>query len=219
MARGQHARAAAGLALSVAAKLIAAPLLLLQTRGRMFIIFAAVLLALYVPFLTGGAHVFGSLAVFSENWESNGSIHALVAPLLGGREYRIGAGVALIVLLVFLRGYRVGFVEAAFAFFFAVLLLSPVVHPWYLLWLLVFLPLRRRPLDFAGASALVWSTSVVLSYSAQQEQLATGLWRIPQSLLFAEYLPVYVLLIIAATILPFSQMKLTPMTRKNEAKT
>jgi hypothetical protein len=83
---------------------------------------------------------------------------------------------------------------------------------------LAFLSLRRRPLDALGCAALTWTVSIVLAYSAQEQFITTGLWRIPDSLLLAQYVPVYLLLIMAATALPFSQMKLTPITRKNAAK-
>lgn len=218
LASGPRARAGAALALSVATKLVAAPLLMLQARhARLTACFALTLLAVYLPFMTEGSNVFGSLRLFSETWESNGSIYALVAPLLGGREYRLMAAGVLMLLLAVLAWYRWAFTEAGFAFFFALFLFSPVVHPWYLLWLLAFLPFRKQPFDRTGLAALLWTCSVVASYSAHQQQLVTGTWHIPANLLLAEYVPVYLLLISAATSLPFSQMKLTPMIMKNPA--
>jgi hypothetical protein len=126
--------------------------------------------------------------------------------------------VAVVIGLLGLLSWKQNqFVDAALAFFLTSFLLSPVVHPWYLLWLLPFVAMRERPFDLIGCAALVWTITVVLAYSAQQQLLATGVWKITERMLLAEYAPVY-LLIIAATARPFSQMKLVPITRKNAAK-
>jgi hypothetical protein len=215
-----HARAGAALAASVAAKLVALPLLLLLglRNRRAALAFAFVLLAVYLPFSFDNANAFGSLRIFTETWESNASIYALAVPFVGARDYRLLAAIILAGIVVLLSARRTSLNDGAFIFFLAFFLLSPVVHPWYLLWVLAFLSLRRRPLDPLGCAALTWTISIVLAYSAQEQFLATGLWRIPESMLLAEYVPVYLLLIMAATALPFSQMKLTPITRKNAAK-
>ncbi|HEX6065706.1 MAG TPA: hypothetical protein VFZ04_15855, partial [Longimicrobiales bacterium] len=159
-----------------------------------------------------------SLLVFGESWESNGSLFALVAPLIGGRQYRLLAAAVLIGLLGLLKWKQNHFVDAALAFFLTLFLLSPVVHPWYLLWMVPFLALRARPFDLIGCTALAWTITVVLAYSAQQQLLASGVWSVTEGMLLAEYVPVYLLLIIAATARAFSQMKLAPITRKNAAK-
>lgn len=218
-ARGSWARSGFALALSVGAKLVAAPLLLLiARRPGATLMFALALAALYLPFAGAGANVLGSLSTFGETWESNGSIYALATELMDGRTYRIVAGVGVLALVGIMALRRIDFASAAFAFFFTVFLLSPVVHPWYLLWLIVFLPFRRQPFDVPGSAALLWSTAVVFSYEAQHQQVISGAWQIPRRFLLAEYVPVYLLLIMAATALVFSQIKLMPISRKNAAK-
>ncbi len=218
VARGFPGRTGAAFAASVAAKLVAAPLVLfIAWNRRTLLFFVAILGAVYLPFVLDGSNALGSLRVFSETWESNGSVFSLVAPLTGGRQYRLLAVAVVIGLLGLLSWKQNQFVDAALAFFLTSFLLSPVVHPWYLLWLLPFVAMRERPFDLIGCAALVWTITVVLAYSAQQQLLATGVWKITERMLLAEYAPVY-LLIIAATARPFSQMKLVPITRKNAAK-
>ena len=217
--RGFPGRTGASLAASVAAKLVAAPLLIFSTRNtRTLLFFIAVLSAVYLPFILDGSNAFGSFRIFSETWESNGSVFALIAPMIGGRQYRLLAAAVIIGLLGLLKWKQNQFVDAALAFFLTLFLLSPVVHPWYLLWLVPFLAMRARPFDLIGCTALAWTITVVLAYSAQEQLLATGVWKITERMLLAEYAPVYLLLIIAATARPFSQMKLAPITRKNAAK-
>ena len=217
--RGFAGGTGAALAAAVAAKLVAAPLLIVGARNtRTLLVFLAVLGAVYLPFSLGGSNALGSLRVFGETWESNGSMFALVSPFIGSMQYRMLAGGVVIGVLGLLKWRRNDFVDSALTFFLTLFLLSPVVHPWYLLWMLPFLAMRRRPFDFMGCTALVWTITVVLAYSAQQQLLTTGVWSVSQSMLLAEYVPVYVLLIMAATARPFSQMKLSPITRKNAAK-
>ena len=45
--------------------------------------------------------------------------------------------------------------------FLAMLLASPVVYPWYVLWLLCFVPLMRSN---AGLAGVVFSGTVIVSY-------------------------------------------------------
>lgn len=67
---------------------------------------------------------------------------------------------------------RTALPAAALTVLFAWLLLSPVVHPWYLLWLL--------PISFAtarlGFVVRVWSVTILLSYLTPARCLATGEW-------------------------------------------
>ena len=193
--RGSKAGAGLALAASVGAKLIAAPIALFMTRGyRLPLILIAGLTALYLPYALDTTSPFGSLATFAQRWESNGSVYAVLAPLLGARGYRLLALLGLIALVAILRWKRVEITTAALMYFLALFLLAPVLHPWYLLWLLVLVPLRKDPLDSTGLTALVWTTTVVLAYVAHHEQLISGAWRIPLPVLLLEYAPVYTLL-------------------------
>jgi hypothetical protein len=68
------------------------------------------------------------------------------------------------------------------------LLLSPVVHPWYLTWLAALIALRWSPgvFVFLGMSGL--ANVIVYQYRA------FGEWTDSPLLLLVEYLPVYVCL-------------------------
>jgi hypothetical protein len=85
--------------------------------------------------------------------------------------------------------------------FVGFMLLSPVVHPWYLTWLAALLALRWSPAVFVflGMSAL--ANVVVYQYRADGE------WIDRPFLLLIEYLPVFVLLvreILRGEVLPAS---------------
>jgi hypothetical protein len=69
----------------------------------------------------------------------------------------------------------------------AVLLLSPVVHFWYVLWLLPVAVLMRHPAWW------VWSLTVFLAYAPLPEFRAGGVWTESTALKAVEYLPVLLL--------------------------
>jgi hypothetical protein len=191
-ARPRPGLAAAALAGSVAAKLVAAPLvLLLPARRSVLPAFAATLLLLYLPFADAGSALLGSLGTFARTWESNGSIYALLGSMLGGENYRLVALLALVSAIMFMRMRATRLTDTATIYFLMLFALAPVVHPWYLLWILALLPLRAHPLDAVGIAALTWTVTVVLAYTAHHQQSLVGEWRIPGAVLLLEYLPVY----------------------------
>ena len=70
-----------------------------------------------------------------------------------------------------------------FVFLFAGLLVSSTVYPWYLLWVLVFVPL------YFDKAMWVFSLTVGWSYVA----LLSDEFALPTWLRFVEYVPVYAL--------------------------
>ena len=196
-ARTAPVSAGVALAASVATKLVAAPLILLSRRTRTLVAFALVLFV-YMPFALMEPNARGTLSLFAQSWESNGSIFSIANAVVDGRWYRIGAAAVLLAGLWILRRRHAPLPDAAAAFFFALFILAPVVHPWYLLWILALLPLRRHPLDAVGVAALIWTITVVCAYTAHQQMLETQVWRIPPFMLMIEYVPVFALLVYAA---------------------
>jgi alpha-1,6-mannosyltransferase len=191
--RGGALTCGIALAVSVAIKLIAAPLILL-IRGKRAIMTFVVVLFVFMPVALTDHNAVGTLTLFAQSWESNGSMFAIARPVLDGRVYRIGAAILLMTGLWILRRRHLPLPDAAAAFFLAFFILAPVVHPWYLLWILALLPLRTHPFDAVGIAALLWTVTVVGSYVAHQQLLQTGVWRVPPFILFIEYVGVFGLL-------------------------
>lgn len=105
-------------------------------------VLATVALAFVVPFLLDGTAPTGSLGTYAMHWQHNASVFVVLQALFGN-----GARLAVPVLLLVcgfwsLRALRRGVPPARVALdlMLALLLLSPVVHPWYALWPLVLLP-------------------------------------------------------------------------------
>jgi alpha-1,6-mannosyltransferase len=135
----------------------------------------------WVPFAVDGSPPIGSLGTYVEHWGHNASVHAMLTPWLGYHPARKVVGV---LLLVWAAGLTVAAPRPAEGFallFVGLVVLSPVVHPWYGLWLLVFLPLFPR-LDLALLTGLL-----PLSYLAWTAEQNGGPWAVPTAALWLEY--------------------------------
>jgi len=75
----------------------------------------------------------------------------------------------------------------------ALFLVSPVVHPWYLLWLLPLAALDRgseQPAPWSGA-VLVWGLTAWVAYLPRPEYLRSGQWHEAAIWRWVEYAPVW----------------------------
>ena len=78
----------------------------------------------------------------------------------------------------------------------ALMLLSPVVHPWYLLWVLPFAALSAGGQRAAlSRPFFVWSLLIWLAYVPRAQYLETGEWHTEDWIVWLEYLPVWASLI------------------------
>lgn len=156
----------AALAASIAAKyasLVAVPFFVLAApappRPRALLAAAAVFAAVLAPYATAGWKLFDSLRVYAEHWRYNDIFFRLVQALVAEPRWaRIASGGVLLGVLALLARSRGRFENRLMAALAASLLLSPTVHPWYLLWPLALLPLAPSRALFA------WSGTIVLAY-------------------------------------------------------
>jgi hypothetical protein len=175
--RGAHARASVLAALAIGARhfvILLAPFVLARARGRDRALFAGTLAALYLPFvLQGTAAEWEGLSAFLGRWEFNSFIFGIVSAAGGPRLARALLAAAFLVLYVIIfwrwrrrQGANRGGVDgdaAAAAFprgdwiYGLFFLLSPVVNPWYLLWLLPFVALRPSAWGVAALAAVTLS--------------------------------------------------------------
>jgi hypothetical protein len=135
---------------------------------------------------------------FATRWQGNESLFALVDWLshgllpdpLAGSASRVLVVVALAVAAAVVVRRRVAPTAAIRGLLWAVLLLSPQVHPWYLAWLL--------PLEIAagGRAGVVWSAAVLLAYAPLDRWVVDRVWDMPVGLQVAEYLIVAAALLI-----------------------
>lgn len=157
--------AAAMLGLATGAKafgLVMVPLVLVGARVRHWLVFAATLAAIYAPFTLRGGSGLASLHEFAREWEFNPLLFGLLKTTLPPFEARLALGLAFAAFWgwYYFRYSRtcVPGVPRGDWIFGALLAASPVLNPWYLLWLL----------PFAAVFPSVWawtaSLAVLLGY-------------------------------------------------------
>ena len=156
--------AAVCLALSVGAKIFAlllVPFVLVKGRLVHWAIFAAVLALVYLPFVLSGGTDLPTQTIFALEWEFNAAAFSLLTTMISDFNARIVAGVLLLGFWAwcYLRQRRApDAVPRGDWVYGALLLLAPVINPWYLLWVLPFAVVRP--------SLWAWTASVavLLSY-------------------------------------------------------
>lgn len=79
----------------------------------------------------------------------------------------------------------------------ALLLLAPVVHPWYLLWALPFAAMAAPRAHWPG-SFLTWSMLVWLAYLPRPAYLRSGNWTPEAWSVWIQYVPVWFMLVLGA---------------------
>jgi len=72
------------------------------------------------------------------------------------------------------------------------LLVAPVIHPWYLLWILPFIVLHLQASHNPALTAfIIWSLLAWLAYWPRPDYLMTGIWNENLSLKLIQYIPVW----------------------------
>ena len=142
--------------------LILAPLLLAGRRARYWLLFAFTFALVYSPFVLQGGSGLVSLREFAREWEFNSFLFALLKFALPPFEARLALGLAFALFWAWYgihhwRGGGQRILRGDWVFG-ALLAASPVINPWYLLWLLPFAAIRP--------SICAWTASfaVLLSY-------------------------------------------------------
>ncbi len=169
------------------------PLRAAGASARTVAVFAGVLAAFYLPYLSAGRNLFSQLIYYNRFWEFNGSLFEIFRLAAGdaGRTAAFGAAAGIALALPFVK--KLPARERVALSLIALLCFTHTVYPWYLLWLVPFLSLRIRAGELYLLAASPVSYLVWISYGA------TGEWRLDPMLRLAEYGPFYLLMIIELT--------------------
>jgi alpha-1,6-mannosyltransferase len=171
--------------LAIATKLlpvVLAPLFIGRIRKRDAFTAMLFLIALYVPFTTGGAIPLGAVPNVVDRVRFNGPIFAAVAALASPR---VAAAVALLLGLsaaMWARWRLTVDDPAAWAWPMALALLcAPVVYSWYLLYLTPFV------FSIATLPLMAWTVSALAAYEVWNRSRHGGRWIVPVSIMILEY--------------------------------
>jgi hypothetical protein len=166
---------------------------------------ATLLLSSAAFFIEAGDGFLSSWTTYSNDWQFNALALPLATKVFGSnaRGVLIIIG-ALCVVILSLR--RSSFSKTWFGLALTFLLLSPTVHPWYALWLLVPSILTMR-LRWAMACSCFTNAYIVLAYLDPE----TGAWTEPTWLPLVSWVP--------AAVIVFAPIhgKTEPSNREDEA--
>ena len=153
--------AAVCLGMAVGSKIFAlvlVPLVLIGASFGHWVLFVVTLAALYAPFILYGGTDFESLLVFAREWEFNSAAFGLLTTVLRPFEAKLVLGLLCAVFWgrYYFRYSRSNAREVPRGdWLYGVLLMaSPVINPWYLLWLL--------PFAVITPSVSAWTASVAV---------------------------------------------------------
>lgn len=185
--------AAAWLALSAGVKFAPAaalPALWRRRGGRAALAFAAVLAALGLPYVPGaGPEALDGLSEYARRWSFNPGPHRVMAAVLGGAGPARWAGAAAVAGVAGWSAWRRwGLGRTLLWTIGTALLVSPTLHPWYVLWVLPFAALR------GSRGWILFTGTALLGYWFYDAFLATGRWPQPAWLSALTWGPVLLLL-------------------------
>ena len=189
--RGRPSPAWAGFSFGAAIVFKLVPLVLVPIAWRMgkwrsAVCALALILICYVPFVGAGKLMFSGASVYSTYWNFNGGAFSLITALLPAlslstAKVLVVLGVGVYSIYVATRK-GVGVIPGARNVLAACVLLSPVINPWYVCWLLPFLALRPN----AGLLLLTVTCNLAYLYYADHT--------FPHWIPVVEFAPVYAVL-------------------------
>jgi hypothetical protein len=148
---------------------------LARRLGAPFVVaFLLAVALLHAPFLEAGSQLWTGLRTYGEHWRANEGLFLVFDALLpGGRLPRLAVGVAVLGVVGWTTLRRFDPERALFWILGAGLLLSPTLHPWYVLWILPFAALR------ASVPWLLLGGLVFAGYWGAGTYHETGIWPEP----------------------------------------
>lgn len=172
--------------------LVIVPVLFFTVRSwRERVLIALVPLAVvavqFVPYLWT-SHPFAGIVAFGRHWYYNGAAFEIVRIFFRDNlTARAVCGAVLAGGILVFSLQRSPLPVMVYRNVMLLLLLSPVVHPWYITWLLAFLPLT------AAWSGIAFVALASLTSLTMVDYITYGTWGISPWIMAAEYIPVVVL--------------------------
>lgn len=142
------------------------------SNWRSFFVLPVCVLVGYLPFVLLGGPLWGSLQTYAVHWEFNSPVFWTLRHFLGDGDFaRQGVGFVLVCVLGWVTLKRHSPVKACFVLLSCFVLLTPTLHPWYLVWLIPFL------VFFPNIAWLGFSLVVALSYEVLIGFRLEGVWQ------------------------------------------
>jgi alpha-1,6-mannosyltransferase len=155
-----------------------------KNRIKVLLIPLSVVFLQFVPYLQA-TDPFNGLFEYARNWSFNGAIFEILNMYFeDNQKSRLLCAVLLMPILVLVLFSKKPFHQKIFYSFFFVLLFSPVVHPWYVAWIAVLIPIARNWSGILYTGLVSLTCFTILNYRLQ------GIWSQNPVFLVIEYIPV-----------------------------
>lgn len=129
-----------------------------------------------------------TLINYSVIWTFNGMIYnALNLFISDNLMIRILCGVLFILVLSYLYFTKIDLLRKIYLSLFLLMLFSPVVHPWYLIWFAVLLPIVR------SYSGIYFVSVISITFITLITFQTTGIWKELSWILLGQYLPLAII--------------------------
>lgn len=164
--------------------LILAPAFLRGLPARYRGWLAVFLLAMLAPYLGAGSRLLAGLSLYRDQWRFNGFFHSWLTGQGLSQiwvEGLMGAGLLTLFCVCWVRGFCR--LRQLYWLTGAVLLFSPTLFPWYLVWIVPFLCFFPNP------AWLLLSGLSFLSYEVLIDWSVLGIWRSDPFFLKLQYYP------------------------------
>lgn len=150
---------------------------------RAALLCVALVVAGYAPYADAGGVLFASLWRFTADTQLLGLGHGLLCAVLDGRMSR-GIGALIVLSVALWHAWRGASLAVYMLSVFGVLIVfMPVVHFWYLTWVLTAVALAPR------VSWMVLAACMVFYFEAAWHRATTGDWRMPTWVAYGVYAP------------------------------
>ncbi len=143
----------------------------------------------FVPYIFN-SNPFEAFIIYTENWTFNGIIFDIINMYFhNNQRSRLICGILLVVFLIPIYFGKKSFNDKIYYSALFMMIFSPVVHPWYIGWIAVLLPLSRKWSGLLLTALCSFTSFTVLNYQLN------GVWKEYWLVLLIEYLPVFIFLL------------------------
>ena len=136
--------------------------------------------------------------------ETNNQARTAAKLMVGLAGFLIFAGVFIHHVRKSYEGQKENILKASFILLGSLALLSPTLHPWYVIWVIPFLCI------FPNAAWILFTGLIFLSYTVLKEYHTSGLWQESFEIRLWEYIPFYTILFSTFILLTIKKLRAHP---------
>jgi|GEM_PF-1200302 alpha-1,6-mannosyltransferase len=144
----------------------------------------------YAPYIRAGGHLFDALSYYKEKWRFNGFLFAILTQSFSSETAaeRFNVIFTLLLIVLCLAGVT-DLLKQHFWLLSGLLLLTPTLFPWYLVWIMPLLCF------FPSTAWMVLSVTSAISYYVLIDWWTLGIWRQNDFFMRLQYYPFFALLL------------------------